>query len=283
MAKLVSGALVHALLFDGNVRLLAVIATNQAEAIRHQHELNEHAARLASEGIVATLLMSASTHEKEKVLLEIAGELPEFTFSGEATASGRVRARVHPKDMEPVSSIIGRIVTIKWNEHEALHRAVAQVDHDSLEAAIQSYFVESASAVGMVRIGTEQNETGEVTFAGGVVVEWIGGEHPSELGVSADKFQELLKPLSKESLSDVISQVAFGSLLGSDLELLERREVSLGCTCSILKVEKTLQSLGVEELRALIIDPGQADVTCHFCGATYHVGPERLAELASEI
>jgi molecular chaperone Hsp33 len=283
MANAVSGALVHALLFDGNVRLLAVIATNQAEAIRHQHGLGRNSAKLASEGIVATLLMSASTHQKEKILLEIAGAVPEFTFSGEATSTGRVRARVHPKDLEPVTSIVGRLVTIKWGEHEALHRAVAEVDHDSLEAAIHSYFVQADKASGMVRIGADLLETGEVSFAGGVVVEWIGGANPSEQGVSLEKFVELLQPLFTERISDVISQVAFGSLMGSDLEVLERREVSLGCTCSLSKVEKTLQSLGAEEVRSLIVDPGQADVTCHFCGTSYHVGPERLSELAAEL
>ncbi len=283
MTKAVSGALVQALLFDGNARILAVIATNQAEANRHHHELNSNSAMLASEGVVATLLMSASTHQKEKILLEIVGTVPEFTFSGEATATGRVRARVHPKDMDTVSSIIGQLVTIKWGEHEALHRAVANIDHDSLEAAIQSYFVESDNSIGLVRIGAELLDTGEVSFAGGFVVEWIGGDNPSELGVSADQFKELLKPLYTERISDVISQVAFGSLMGSELELLERREVSLGCTCSLSKVEKTLQSLGAEEVRSLIVDPGQADVTCHFCGTTYHVGPERLVELADDL
>jgi molecular chaperone Hsp33 len=135
----------------------------------------------------------------------------------------------------------------------------------------------------MVRIGIELLETGEVSFAGGVVLEWIGGENPSEEGVSSEQFKELLQPMYTERISDVISQVAFGSLMGSELDLLERREVSLGCTCSILKVEKTLQSLGAKEVRSLIVDPGQADVTCHFCGTTYHVGPERLVELAAEL
>ena len=272
-----SGALIRGLLHDGSIRLLAVVAGTQAERVRKQHDLNSTAATLASEGLVATLLLSAATSGEEKLLMEVAGFEPKFTFSGEATAKGRVRARCHPASMDPYSSIVGRMVTIKWGEREELHRGVAEVAHDSIERALHQYFVQSDETRGLVRIGSRLGSEGSVEFAGGFVVEWAGS------GISSDEFDAMIEPLGKADVSDVISGIAFGSLLDSPVELLERRSVLTGCSCSLGKVEGTLRSLGAEEIHSMIEELGKAEVTCHFCGTTYDISGARLAELAASL
>jgi molecular chaperone Hsp33 len=51
------------------------------------------------------------------------------------------------------------------------------------------------------------------------------------------------------------------------------------CQCSRERVERTLITLGAEELRDMIDEDGKADVVCHFCNETYSFTAEELEEL----
>jgi len=68
-------------------------------------------------------------------------------------------------------------------------------------------------------------------------------------------------------------------LVGDDLTIYDRLEPVFRCACSRERVERTLITLGPEELRTLIEEDGKADLHCHFCNATYPFTAEELEEL----
>jgi len=49
------------------------------------------------------------------------------------------------------------------------------------------------------------------------------------------------------------------------------------------RIERVLISLGADELRRLINDQGEADVTCEFCRSRYHFSKKDLEKLQGEI
>ena len=64
-----------------------------------------------------------------------------------------------------------------------------------------------------------------------------------------------------------------------ELEILETSPIEYRCYCSRERMEKALISLGPEELRSLIDDQGDAELTCRFCDSVQHFSREELEAL----
>ena len=94
-----------------------------------------------------------------------------------------------------------------------------------------------------------------------------------------EEFEDLVQELSAANLREVMTQFAFGELLNQELEILEVRDLVFKCRCSRERVEATLRALGDEEIRGLMDDPGYAEVTCHFCNASYRLDGDELEAL----
>ena len=51
---------------------------------------------------------------------------------------------------------------------------------------------------------------------------------------------------------------------------LEKGALNLACSCSQKRLERVVISLGPNEIRTLIAEHGDIDITCEFCRTTYH-------------
>src|SRR5690606_8141927 len=63
------------------------------------------------------------------------------------------------------------------------------------------------------------------------------------------------------------------------VEVLEKSEIRFQCQCSRERVERTLISLGREEIQDMIREDGKAELVCHFCNEAYQFSREQLQEL----
>jgi molecular chaperone Hsp33 len=268
-----TGRFIRGFVHDRKVRFLAAVADGPAEVLRSNHQLVGAASVLAAEGLVANVLLSAYIKGEERILLEIAGTRPHFSYSGEARSDGMVRGRFSPSQMASAEHLEGRLIAIKWDAHKELYRGIAQVNHPSMEGALQAYLSQSQQSPGLVRLEASAREDNRVDFAAGLLVEMI----PECM--EPEEFQALVGPLAQADLRDVMTQFAFGELLGETIEILEVRDLRFQCRCSRERVERTLRALGPEEMRSLIEDPGYAEVTCHFCNATYRLETEEIEAL----
>ena len=263
------------MIHDRKVRVLAAVADGPADVLRENHGLDPVAASLAAEGLVSNVLLSAYIKGDERILLEIAGSVPSFAFSGEARSDGMVRGRFSPVRMEPAEHLNGRLIAIKWGREKELYRGLAEVNHAGLQEALQAYLETSQQSPGLVRLAATTRENGSVDFAAGLLVELIPETMESE------EFESLTESLKTSDLREVMTQFAFGELLGQELEILEVRDLVFKCRCSRARVEGALRALGEDEIRSLMQDPGFAEVSCHFCNASYRLEVDELEALLS--
>ena len=270
-----TGRFIRAMIHDRRVRVLAAVADGPADVLRENHNLGPVAASLAAEGLISNVLLSAYIKGDERILLEIAGSHPSFAFSGEARSDGMVRGRFSPAEVEPSEHLIGRLIAIKWGRQKELYRGLAEVNHSGLQQALQAYLETSQQSPGLVRLAATTRENGTVDFAAGLLVEMI----PETMEV--EEFEGLVESLKSGDLRSIMTQFAFGELLGQEMEILEVRDLVFKCRCSRERVEATLKALGDEEIRSLMDDPGFAEVTCHFCNASYRLDIKELEALLS--
>jgi molecular chaperone Hsp33 len=91
--------------------------------------------------------------------------------------------------------------------------------------------------------------------------------------------------LRRGGLDETLREGRTGSALferldlgGDAIEVLSDSPLELRCKCSRDKAVGAILAMGLEEMRSLFAEVGEARVTCEFCGTHYHVpGPELLA------
>jgi molecular chaperone Hsp33 len=230
---------------------------------------------MAAEETVCALLLSAYVKGEERILFEVSGDEPRFLFSGEASAGGRVRARLRPTRLGALSHLRGRMATVKWNESTELYRGTALMDHRDLQAVLRAYLQDSQQVLGRAWLHAQVSQT-EVGFAGGLLIECL----PVANGFEREEFDALMDGLEEgDAIARIVSAQA-GLVPGVELQTFQSRPVEFSCRCSQERVEATVSTLGAADVRALLAEQGQAEVTCDFCMERYVVPGTRLIELA---
>lgn len=276
-ASAVEGRLIRALAHEQKLRVLAVVADQPVNDIVQRHGLQGRAAQLCAEGVVASLLMSAHIKGEERLMVQVQGEKPRFSFMADVRPDGRVRARLRPTALPPGTELSGTLLAAKWLGQKEIYRGVAQVEQD-WQGSMERYLADSQQSLGLVRLGAKLDAQGRVTFASGLLVEAVGGSD-----LSPEAFEALVGPLRQADLGEVMTVFAFGQLQGAPVEVLEARAVVVNCGSTTPRIEAMLRSLGAAELQSILEEQGQAEVTCDWCNDVVVIGPERLRELIAEV
>ncbi len=264
---------VRLLLDDPPTRVVALQATGVAREVIERHGAKGDAARwLAGQGTVATALLAAYVKAPEEVLLEMALDRPQGTFSGHADAEGHLRCRVDLPEGPVPDRLVGVLVVRTWHDRRTVYQGQAALDHPDLQEGLQAWLAASQQAPARVLLAA-QLDGGELAWAGGLLAERL----PVEGAPEPDAWRAALERRLGDAARPAVEAALAGQLGGEEVE---RLPLVFRCTCSLERVEGTLVALGPEELRKLAEDPGHAEVTCHFCAARYVVPRERLLELA---
>jgi molecular chaperone Hsp33 len=267
-----TGRLVRALAFDRKVRVLAVVAPGPCAELIERHSLSGTAAVLASEGLLASVLLSGQVKGEERITVEVQGEDPPFAFVADVWGEGPLRARFRPEHLSGPASFRGYISAIRSLDGKERYRGVGAVEGERWEAAMQRFLQGSEGVDGRVRVLAELDEEGKPVFAAGLLVE----RFPD---CEAEAFAALFDEPMKGDFKAMMTAFAFGQLAGGELELLEARDLVFQCTCSAQRVRAMLKALGPIEVREMLEQNGGAEVSCHFCNEVYQVSGAELAEL----
>lgn len=274
------GTLLRALAGGGAVRMLACEVSGAAERTRRAHGLGVHAARLAAEGVVATVLLSAYVKGRERLTLQLDGSRPRVAFWGEVDGAGHVRARLTPPDLVPREDdrIEGMLLAMKSDGTREVYRGHTLVEDEPLEAALGRHLALSGQTAVLLRVSVEQDPSGEITLAGGAMLERLP-EDPAHPSLDEAGFEARYGVLREVPAALLLAGLPSDRLLDEHLHVLERRPVVWQCRCSQEKVEATLGGLGETALREMIEEDHGAEVTCHFCNTVYQVSEARLRAL----
>lgn len=271
------GRLIRALAHDQKLRVLAIVADQPVNDIVQRHGLSGRAAQICAEGVVASLLMSAHIKGEERLMVQVQGAQPRFSFMADVRPDGRVRARLRPTMLPEGAALSGTLLAAKWLGQKEIYRGAAEVQ-STWEASMDAYLSDSQQSLGLVRMAAKLDDAGQVVFASGLLVEAVGGS-----GLDAGAFEALVGPLRAADLGEVMTVFAFGQLQGSPVEVLEARDVVVNCGDTQPRIEAMLRSLGAQELQSILEEQGRAEVTCDWCNDTVVIDAARLRELIAEV
>jgi len=264
-----SGILCRAMTTDGAVRIVGVRAEEAASELISAHGLSGDAAAIASEGLVATVLMSAHIKGKERMTIQVQASDPPLSFFAEIASDGAVRGRLKPAIVDsPEGRLTGVLLAIKSNEEHELYRGATSVEAQTVTEALRAHLADSVQIDGL--LWTDNGA--------GMLLERLP-EADGSHALTVEAFLERYSPLQNRSAAEVVDVLLTGKLGADDVALLGLRSVYWQCRCSEQRVLGMLRTLEAETIEEMIEEDGGAEVICHFCNKPYAIGVESLRDM----
>jgi len=257
------------------------IETGVADMLGHR-KYSPDVRRLVGESCVAIALLAAQTafkgrlslqfqHGHGKLKLLVAQSDPELNVRGMAKADADASGVL---DELMNGGVLGLLVEGARGGQN--YQALVEASGDTLASALERYFAKS-----------EQLPT-RLCFAGGsdrlvgLLIQRLPAREEEEDAEHWQHLQSLFGTLSPGELADTpTSELMLKLFPGEDIRVFRPKPVQLVCRCSHASISAMLVSLGRKELESLVLERGEVEVTCEFCGKSYRytaVEMQRLFE-----
>ena len=286
---MMSDQLIRAISKDGFVKATAVSTRGMTERARQIHKtLPVATAALGRTLAAASMMGNALKEDGASVTLQIKGGGPLGTLLAVSDNQGNVRGTVdHPEVDLPLRSdgkldvgtavgTEGTLTVIRdLNMKEPYVGSVGLLGGEIAED-LAAYFVESEQIPTACGLGVLVDRDQSVLSAGGYLIQLLPGAGENVIArveggvMAAGSVTGLLQENSdpEAMLRKVLSDF--------EIDVLERSPIEYRCYCSRERMERALISMGPAELKSLIDDQGEAELTCRFCDNVQHFTREQL-------
>jgi molecular chaperone Hsp33 len=289
--KIFGDQIMRSLIEDGRVRVVVATATHAVREMVLRHQTLGVPAVALGRGALAGLLLATLTKDEEQVTLQVLGNGSLGGVTVDARSSGRVRGFVKRPtavtwDPELASTprlAIGdavgkqgvvnvtRDLGLAQNYSGQVALSTGEIDED-----VEHYLTTSEQIDSVLRCETLVDRDGKVTAAAGLLVQTL----PQARGAAVVEFLRdtlrgpalssvLISALAKDAFDpESIARAALGQC-ANDMQVLDLRDVRFFCPCTRERAESTLGMLRPEDLKEMILETNDAEVTCNFCGQQY--------------
>ncbi|WP_053956147.1 Hsp33 family molecular chaperone HslO [Inediibacterium massiliense] len=277
-----------------SIRVFLGITTNLVEEARKIHHTTPVATAALGRTLTGTVMMGLMLKgDKNKLSIQIKGDGPLKQILAVSDSKGNVKGYVSNPNVElplredkklDVGRAVGKGKMIVIKDLGLKDPYIGQSDLVSGEIAedFTAYFAYSEQQPSAVGLGVLVDRDYSVKEAGGFIIQVLPD-------ASDDVILKLEKRINElPSVTKLMEETQDGEemlkriLEGFDLEILDKQEVFLNCDCSEEKLERALISIGEKDLKQIIEEDGQAELTCHFCNRKYHFNKEHLQKLYEE-
>lgn len=291
-----SDQLVRAISKDGAVKAVAVSTRGLTERARQIHKTLPVATAALGRTLAAVSMMgNALKEDGASVTLQIKGGGPLGTLLAVSDNEGNVRGTVENPavdlplrsdgklDVGTAVGCDGTLTVIRdLNMKEPYVGSVGLLGGEIAED-LAAYFVESEQIPTACGLGVLVDRDQSVLAAGGYLIQLLPGAGEDTISkveggiLAAGSVTGLLRE------NDDPEALLYRVLSDFDLEILEHSPIEYRCYCSRERMERALLSIGREELRALIEEKGEAELTCRFCDNVQHFSREDLEAMLESL
>ena len=288
--------MVRAITADGLVRAQAITGRDLVEKARTLHTLLPVAtAALGRTLLAASLLGDMLKEDNASLTLQIKGGGPLGLVLAVSDSGGNVRGYVqnphvelmeqHPGKLDVGGAVgtQGTLTVIKDFGYKEPYVGTIGLFSGEIADDLAMYFVESeqvptACALGVL-VGLDQS----VTAAGGYLIQLLPGAGEDVISQN-EAWVKKLGPVSAALDRGLDAEGLLREVLdGFELDILQTHPVEYRCACSRDRVVRALISLGRQELREMIEEQGQAELSCQFCDKVYRFSREELEEILAQM
>ncbi len=281
-------------LADKSVRGAVVNGVRMINEMRANHELGTLETMVLGQAFLAVALLAAALKGNDLVSLRIDCSGPIKGLVVEANGYGEVRGYLKqavipvekPVDPQDLSSFFGAgFLTVTRYLEDADHPLSGKIalEHGSIARDLAHYFLISEQLPTFVNLGIRFDRQGEVTGAGGLLLQAMPGadrDMAARLADRAGGLPFLGDAFAREGDPQSLVREYFS---GFGPEFLDDFRVEFYCRCNEKQIRQMLLCLPESERADILANgPFPLEVRCHKCNSAYRFPRKALQEMLAE-
>ncbi len=271
------------------IRIYAAVTTDLVNEAISRHDCSPTAAAALGRTMTGALLLAANLKNQEAITISFQGNGPLGYITADATPDGYVRGYVGNPHVDlplkedgklNVGGAVGQgmVQVTRFTGLGEPMRGSCEIVTGEIAEDLTNYLFTSeqtASSVGLgVLVGTDR----KAMAAGGFVLQLMP-DADEEIISRVEEALKKVRPVSTmiaegASAKDIISEL----MADFEVDYLTTTQLSFRCKCNRERIEDVLLSLSHDDMQALV-DDGEAEVCCQFCGEKYHFEKDELVHL----
>lgn len=294
---------------SGSYRVYLTIADDLVEEARKIHNTTPLATAGLGRVLIGAGLMGIQLkNDSDKLTVSFRGDGPAEQILATSYADGRVKGYIANPGVDlPLTEYgkldvggslgIGQLTVIK--DIGLKEPYTGSIDFVTGEIAddLTAYYYISEQQNTSIALGVKIDVDGSVASAGGMFIQMLPGCEEASIDALErmlgdlppltsviEKVKQNNAGMTETGLTDALAEEIFGSMPEEyQLCKLDTREIRWECDCSDDRIEKALMAIGEHDLREIIEEDGQAELTCQFCEKKYHFNKEQLEKILEAI
>lgn len=280
----------------GTIRVFSAITTDVLREAVRRHGTSPTASAALGRVLTGTLLLGATFKDYDRMTVKIECDGPIGGITAETSGNGTVRGYVRNSDAElppskngkfNVSGLIGggTFYVIRESGFDigmykepyvgSVPLVSGEIAEDFAYYLAKSEQIPSAVLLGVLLKSSEPF----VAASGGVLLQMLPGANEHIITMIEDTIRHaphVTSAIEAGAAPEELLKLALGEI---DFEILDEKEVSFECNCSMEKAKALIGSLGNDEMAAMLAEDKGAKMTCGFCNETYELTESDLTEL----
>lgn len=286
-----SDYIVRATAADDAIRAFAITSRDMVEEGKNRHNtspvVTAALGRMLSAGAMMGVMMKG---EDDMLTLQIQGNGPMKGITVTADSKGNVKGFPNVADvMLPPNKDgkldvggaidLGIMRVIKDMGLKEPYVGTVPLQTGEIAEDLTYYFATSEQVPSSVGLGVLMNKDNTVAQAGGFIIQLM----PFTSDEIIEKLEENIKNLPSVTtmLSDgkTPEQILETVLDGFEVTVYETIPTRFLCDCSSERVERSLRSLGEEDMKEIMAEGKPIEVKCQFCNKAYTYTVDELKEI----
>lgn len=299
------GKVITAIDRSGSFRVYLTVSTDLCEEARKIHNTTPLATAALGRVLTGAGLMGLMLkNERDRLTVQFKGDGPAKQILATAYGDGRVKGYIsNPAVDLPLKADghldvggavgIGELTVIKDLGLKEPYVGKISLVSGEIADDLTAYYYISEQQNSSVALGVKIARDCSVLCAGGMIIQMM----PDAQEGSVDALEAMLgkmEPLTtiiervllrsagrteEGIVSDVMDEIFRDMPVEYSLEKMEIRDLRWECDCSEQRLEQALMTIGKKDLREIIDEDGQAELTCQFCCRKYFFDKAHLERL----
>lgn len=276
---------------DGFFKISVVKTTDVVKQAQENHGLSLLNTVLLGRTLTGVLLLASELKGEERIRMQLEGNGPVATIIAEANAIGESRGYVQNPEAEldySSSQNIGDglglgVLTFSKTLYNEARPTTGTVElmSGNISDDIAYYLYQSEQIASAVSLDVGIDENGEVTHAGGILIQALPGAPENGVAELEENLKALL-PLSSQFLDDNYIDDVLHKVSGSrEVKEVGRIPVHFFCRCTKDRFTTALSMLSIEDLESM--KDSSQELVCHYCNKKYLITPNEIQGIYSQL
>ena len=287
-----SDRIIKGLAYDGRVSIIAIDSTSICEEARKIHSLSPVCTAAFGRLLTITALIGCQMKsEDNKLTIQIKGNGPIGTMLSVSNNTPIVKGYViNPAVDLPlnefgkldVSGAVGQegfIHVIKDIGLKDPYIGISPIVSGEIADDFANYFLHSEQTNSAVALGVLVDKNG-VKKAGGYIINPMPDAKEEDIQALEKSIFEagsVSKMLENNLSIEELAQKVTGD---KKIKIVERNDLAkYECDCNKDRMKNALIALGKDEIKKIVEEDGQLEMSCHFCNNKYQFSEKELLDL----